>query len=249
MEHKRYPILDSLRGLILISMIAYHTLWDMVYIFDENWMWYKSDGARLWQQSICWSFILLSGFCWSFGRVKWKRGVIVFLAGAIITIVTLVAMPENVVLLGVLTLLGSCMLLMIPLEKLLKHVNAFVGLLVCMLLFLFTRKVHRGYLGFGQWRALTLPEEWYANLITTYVGFPAESFYSTDYFPLIPWLFLFIAGYFIYRIFQGNKWMKYLEGGKNVILEMLGKHSLVIYMIHQPLVYGILYFVYKILLV
>lgn len=249
MEHKRYPILDSFRGLILISMIAYHTVWDMVYIFGENWKWYRSDGAKLWQQSICWSFILLSGFCWSFGRVKWKRGVIVFLAGAIITIVTLVAMPENVVLLGVLTLLGSCILLMIPLEKILKHVNAFVGLLISFLLFLFTQKVHRGYIGLGQWKAVSLPKEWYANLITTYIGFPAEFFYSTDYFPLMPWLFLFMAGYFIYRIFQKNKWMKYLEGGKNPMLEMLGKHSLVIYMVHQPLVYGILFIAYKMLLV
>ncbi len=246
MERKRYPILDSLRGLVLISMVVYHTVWDMVHIFGENWKWYSSDGARLWQQSICWSFILLSGFCWSFGRVKWKRGVKVFLAGATISIVTLVAMPENVVLFGVLTLLGSCMLLMIPLEKLLKYVNAYAGLLVSMLLFLFTRKLHRGYLGFGQWKAVTLPEEWYANLMTTYIGFPAQSFYSTDYFPLIPWLFLFIAGYFIYRIFEENKWMKCLEGRKSMMLGTLGKHSLVIYMIHQPLVYGILFILYHI---
>lgn len=37
MVAKRYEILDFIRGLILISMIAYHAVWDMVYIFGEQW--------------------------------------------------------------------------------------------------------------------------------------------------------------------------------------------------------------------
>ena len=35
-EHRRYELLDSLRGLVLVSMILFHTCWDLVYIIDIN---------------------------------------------------------------------------------------------------------------------------------------------------------------------------------------------------------------------
>ena len=244
MENKRYPILDSLRGLILISMIAYHSVWDIVYIFGEKWSWYKSDLAYAWQQSICWSFILLSGFCWSFGKVKWKRGVTVFVAGLVISLVTMVAMPENRILFGVLTLLGSCMLLMIPLECILRHMKPMVGLVTTFVLFLLVRNVNEGYLGFGNIR-LALPQSWYANLLTAYLGFPTGAFRSADYFSMIPWLFLFVTGYFLYRVFYERKLLTYLNIGKNKVLERFGKHSLLLYMLHQPLVYGVLLLYYN----
>ena len=247
MDSKRYPILDSIRGLVLISMIVYHTVWDMVYIFGEKWSWYKSEGAHLWQQSICWAFILLSGFCWAFGRKKWKRGVIVFVAGMIISLVTSIFMPQNRVLFGVLTLLGSCMLLMIPLEKVLKHVHSVWGVCLSFVMFLFLRNINDGYLGFGDWQAVVLPESWYVNWFTAYWGFPARSFASTDYFSILPWIFLFITGYFLHRVFQEKQWLAHLSFGKNVFLEKLGKHSLVVYMLHQPLVYGALFLYYNVI--
>ena len=49
-------------------MIAYHACWDLVYLFHADWDWYRGTGAYIWQQSICWTFILLSGFCFSLGR-------------------------------------------------------------------------------------------------------------------------------------------------------------------------------------
>ena len=95
MKYIRYSLLDNLRGLTLISMIMYHTVWDMVYIFENDWDWFKGNQAYIWQQSICWCFILLSGFCWSFGRKKWKRGLTVFGAGALISLVTIIVMPDS----------------------------------------------------------------------------------------------------------------------------------------------------------
>ena len=246
MESKRYAILDSFRGLVLISMIAYHTVWDMVYIFGEKWGWYKSDLAYLWQQSICWSFILLSGFCWSFGKVKWKRGLTVFIAGLVISVVTMLVMPQNRILFGVLTLLGSCMLLMIPLERALKHVKPEIGLVISFVIFLFVRHINDGYLGFGEWKLVKLPEALYSNLFMTYLGFTEASFFSTDYFSLLPWCFLFITGYFLYQVFAERQLLQHLHKGKNQVLERLGKHSLVVYMLHQPLVYGVLNLVYMI---
>ena len=81
----RYALLDELRGLDLISMMCYHGLWDVVFLFGVQLPWYTGMPGHLWQQSICWVFILLSGFClpwditrtsavhWSLGPGHWSR--------------------------------------------------------------------------------------------------------------------------------------------------------------------------------
>lgn len=247
MNAKRYAMLDSLRGLILISMIVYHTVWDMVYIFGVRWDWYKSDMAYVWQQSICWGFIFLSGFCWSFGRKKWKRGLIIFLAGAIVSIVTLVVMPEERIVFGVLTCLGTLMLLMIPLDKLLCKCKPLVGMIISFLLFFITRNVNEGELGFEGLVIMELPEGLYHGWLATFLGFTEASFFSTDYFSVFPWLFLFITGYFLHGVFKEHDWFQYLEKGKCVLLENLGKNSLWIYMLHQPIAYGVLWVIFKVI--
>ena len=63
----RCALLDELRGLDLISMMLYHGMWDLVYLFGVRAPWYGSWQGELWQQSICWVFILLSGFCLPLG--------------------------------------------------------------------------------------------------------------------------------------------------------------------------------------
>lgn len=118
----RYALLDELRGLDLVSMMLYHACWDMMFLFGIWMDWYAGMPGRLWQQTICWVFILLSGFCAPFGRHMLRRGVTVFAAGALVTAVTLVFMPEGRVIFGVLTFLGTAMLLTGVLEPLLKKV-------------------------------------------------------------------------------------------------------------------------------
>lgn len=240
---KRYELFDSLRGLVLISMILYHGIWDLVYMFGKEWFWYYGTGAYIWQQSICQTFILLSGFCWSMGKQPLKRGIMVFGGGIIITFVTILFMPENRVVFGVLTLIGSCMLLMIPLHKILKNLPPVGGLVGSMVLFVVTRNVNDGYLGFEGLNIRALPENLYNGLAMTYLGFPHKEFYSTDYFSLIPWLFLFCAGYFLYHLLQREKyaflWEKIFTKGWPP-LSFLGKYSLIIYLLHQPVIYGLL---------
>ena len=171
----------------------------------------------------------------------------VFGAGAIISLVTLVFMPENRVLFGVLTLLGSSMLIMIPLEKVMRKVNPYIGLGGAFFLFLYAKDISFGHLGWREFGYITLPKEWYSSLFSAYLGLPADGFFSTDYFGIFPWLFLFVTGYFIYRIFEKNQWMDLLKVGNVKPLEVLGKNSLLVYMVHQPLVYGVLMMVYGIL--
>ena len=236
----RYHLLDSFRGFLMVNMIAYHGMWDLVYLFGAKADWYAGTPKYLWQQFICWSFILLSGFCWSMSRNHLRRGVLVFGGGVVITLVTCLLMPENRIVFGVLTCIGSCMLLMIPLEKLLRRMNAGAGVVVSIALFLLLRNVPAGTLGFEGLVIGSLPDGLYRNLLTTWLGFPHPGFFSTDYFSVIPWLFLFAAGYFLFRLSETKGLNARLFARGNVpVLNWIGRHSLLVYMAHQPALYGL----------
>lgn len=214
----RYALLDELRGLDLVSMMLYHACWDLVFLFDVNMRWYAGTPGRLWQQTICWVFILLSGFCAPFGRHMLRRGTVVFGAGAVVTLATLVFMPEGRVIFGVLTFLGTAMLLTGVLEPLLKKVMPAVGL--------------------GGWK-LMLPQSLYANYFTAFFGFYPDWFYSADYFGLLPWLFLFWVGYYLHKA-VGRRRMEPLRRSVCPALGWMGRHSLLLYLLHQPVIYGVL---------
>lgn len=243
MKKTRYEIIDSLRGLALVSMILYHGCWDLVFLFEKNWNWYRGTGAYIWQQSICWTFIFLSGFCWPMGRRPMRRGVIVFAGGAVVSLVTCLFMPESRVMFGILTMTGSCMLLMCLFDKVFVRIPALIGLVGGTVLFVLTRNINSGYLGFEGWNFLKLPNSLYQKGIMTFLGFPASGFFSTDYFSLFPWLFLFAAGYFLHRLLAGkNNGMLpgWCEIKGFLPLNFLGRHSLILYMLHQPVIYGAL---------
>ncbi len=258
---QRCRALDWIRGITLVSMILYHGAWDLVYLFGANWDWYRSKGAYVWQQSICWTFILLSGFCWALGGPdrdggpsgpfwrsaagrKLRRGLTVFAGGALITAATVWLMPQNRVVFGVLTLLGSCMILLLPLRGAICRIPPAAGMAASAVLFVLTRDVNRGFWGFEGWNLTALPESWYKNLFTTWLGFPEPGFFSTDYFSLIPWLFLFLTGVFFSLWMQKKGMPRCLFTVRIPALEWVGRHSLELYMVHQPVLYALLWAVF-----
>lgn len=239
----RYTTLDTLRGFTLVSMILYHGIWDLVYIFGIHMPWYESKAAYIWQQSICWTFILLSGFCWSLGRKKLNRGFWVLGGSVVISLVTALFMPDSRILFGVLSLIGTAMLILIPLDKGLKQVNPYIASGICFVIFFLTKQISGGSIRIGSYEILELPSKMYANLFTAYLGFPAPEFFSSDYFPIIPWIFLYMTGYFWYQIFDKRDWKQYLSGVNGKPFAWMGRHSLLIYMVHQPIVYGVVWMV------
>ena len=236
MAKVRYAGLDTLRGVTLVSMMAYHACWDLVYIFGMDWDWYGSFGAYLWQQSICWTFILLSGYCVQLGRHRLRRGLLAFGGGALVSAVTFFFMPEDLVFWGVLSLLGAAVLLTSPLDPLLRRIPPRAGLAGNFLLFLLLRDADRGALGFEGASLCRLPECLSRTHFTAILGFPPADFFSTDYFPLLPWLFLFLTGYYLYRLRPEREPLSL----RLPVVTALGRHSLVAYLLHQPVIYGLL---------
>lgn len=237
MTCQRYGALDFLRGLTLVSMVLYHAGWDFVHLFGMDWPWFRGSAAYLWQQSICWTFILLSGFCTALGRKNLRRGVQVLAAGLLVSAVTVLFVPEDAIVFGVLTLLGVCMLLAALGEPVLARISPWVGLPASLLLFVFTRNINDGFLGFGPWNLAALPQGLYRNLLTAFLGFPTVEFHSPDYFSLFPWGFLFFAGLFASRLCQEKGVLPHLCFRRAAPLQVLGRYSLPIYLLHQPVLY------------
>ena len=236
---RRYEVLDILRGFALLNMIIYHACWDLVYLFDVSLPWYHSTGAYIWQHCICHTFIVLSGFCACFGKNPIKRGLFVLACSAVVSVGA--SFAGTTICFGVLTLLGFGQLFYGLFNKVLNKIGSYIGAGISLLAFVLSRQVPN-----GTFAGMTLPSFLYANHFTALLGFPHNAFRSSDYFPLVPWLFLFAFGVFLRRIFAKHDLMRYLHTKHFSLLGLCGKYSLYLYMLHQPLTYGMLLILFSI---
>lgn len=126
-ENKRYYLLDSLRGISTVSMVAFHLCYDIFMMYGLNTSWYFYPMTAAWERSICVVFILLSGMCLNFSGNGIKRGVLLNLAGFAVTCVTVIAEPNQAVWFGVLNLIGCSMMIVSVLSDNLKKNKPPVG--------------------------------------------------------------------------------------------------------------------------
>lgn len=237
MKNGRYPQLDILRGFALVNMICYHALWDLVNLQGLDFPWYDGWPGFLWQQFICWSFILLAGFCQSFSRQPVRHGVMLLAAGALVSAVTKAVLPEDSIQWGVLTFLGSAALLFHWLRPWLERCPPQWGLLACVVLFGLTRQLEDGLVA----EYSVIPAALYqTGHLGNFLGFPAAEFASADYFPLLPWVFLYGAGWFVHAVWRSGEECELPKRGQLPALAWMGRHSLAIYLLHQPALYGAL---------
>lgn len=224
--------LDALRGVCILCVIVVHFLFDLSFFGGLDLTlpaWYvflQEYGGAI--------FVVLSGVCVTLGSKSVRRGLIVFACGMLITAVTYgmyrlgMSGADVVVKFGVLHLLGVCMLVYPAFKKLPPAALALLGLAIAI----------TGY----AIRGIIVPQRWLFPLGLTYEGFT-----SSDYFPLFPQLGYFLIGAAIGKTAYREK-KTLLPGSfqKTGIARFFcwcGRQSLFIYLLHQPIVYGLLEFV------
>ena len=242
---KRYYILDIIRGITLVSMIAYHFMFDLYAFGIISSKAFFSEPMQIWQQSICMTFIFLSGFCFHLGRKQWKRGLIILGFAAILSVGTFFAeiiAPGSFISFGILCFMASAIFITIPLDLLFKRVKYihWVGFFVCLIVFILVKNIGEGEIIFGM---VEMPKALYANYFTSYLGFPSVGFVSGDYFPISPWIFLYLTGYFAYGIFKQLNLLKIFTKFRIKPLEFIGRHTLIFYMAHQIVLYPIAFII------
>ncbi len=238
----RFWEIDCMRGLAVILMLAYHFLYDLDFFgladleLRSGTFYYMGRGAAF-------LFILISGTALSISHSReiengtsgkpvenfskyLRRGLRLFSMGLIITGITWIFFPEQYILFGILHFFGVSAVLAYPFLKYGKE-NLLFGLFFGIIGFYLKNRT------FG-----------FSSLL--WLGLTPEGFATLDYFPLFPWFGVFLTGIFLgnslYK--DGNRQFKIPEADKLLLQKPfsgIGKHSLSIYFIHQPLFLGLLF--------
>lgn len=236
MGKERYFLIDAIRGAAIVNMVIFHFLYDVFIVYHQNPTWYSQSLIHIWQQVICWIFILVSGFVWKFGeKANLQRGVFLNCCGVIISLITWFVIPSEAIWFGILNFIGCAVLVLIPLEKYLEKVNAIFGICISFFFFVQFKNVQWGFWGMGEIKLFQVPKWLYDIKVLTPFGFPFDGFASSDYFPILPWIFLYFVGYFCCQIFLKSKLLKIAAKRKIPVLTSIGQKSIWIYLLHQPI--------------
>lgn len=238
-EKKRYALLDELRGFMVLCMVVYHWLLSLYDIFSLETAGALFDFFTPVEPFFAGGFVLLSGLMCGFSRSNIRRGGLLCLIALGVTGVTVLSAPyvgQIQIYFGILHLLGVSMLFCGLLDPLLRRVNRWVGLLLNLLLFfLFYGLFDPGadLIGINT----LLPAAWKQNPWLFPIGITTPDFFSADYFPILPWIFMFLCGYYLYRFHLVERHEAIFYPRRIPALAFLGRHALIVYLVHQPLIY------------
>jgi uncharacterized membrane protein len=237
--YNRFWEIDALRGVAILLMVLFHFLYDL--------MFFNTLQIDLWSgpvfyigRSAAILFVFLVGvsltLSYSRGKVSGsqisfkkylKTGFHIFLWGMVFTLASWLLFPDKVIVFGILHFIGLAIILSYPLlgYRLPNLIGGF------MVLFL-GRSVED----------FTVNFPW-----LLWLGLTPAGFQTLDYFPLLPWFGVTMFGIFTGNTLYSGYRRKYelFDLSSNPLisaLELMGRKSLSIYIIHQPLLVFVLYF-------
>lgn len=232
MKNNRFWEIDFLRGIAILMMIVFHFAYDLNYLNIYNFD-IDSSNWTVFRVLIVSIFFLLVGISLTLSKSKdrnlthfVKRGIKIFFWGMIITFFTYLFIKEGYVRFGVLHFIGISIILAYPFLKF-KYLNLIFALPVII----FGFYISKFSFNFG----------W-----LLWLGFKPVGFYTVDYFPILPFFGAILLGIFLGKILykNGKRSFKIKDFSSNTIIksiDFMGAKSLLIYLIHQPLLLGILH--------
>jgi uncharacterized membrane protein len=225
--------IDALRGIAVVLMVSYHLIWDLAY-FDLIAVHVTALPWQVFARSIGTLFLLILGISLTLRAARaplltrWalRRGAVLFGLGMLITLATFLVIGESYVRFGILHALGSALVLALPFVRAPVWLSGLTALVL---------------IGIGAYlnvQAVAVP--W-----LIWLGLPQSGVWMVDYYPLLPW-----AGVALLGVTIGNT--LYPAGTRRFALpdrsgwllfgalQWLGRHALPIYLIHQPVLFGVL---------
>ncbi len=233
MVRERFWEIDALRGIAVVAMVLYHFSYDLAFfgLFDVGF--FRSGLGLNTGRLIGGSFIFLAGLSLTLSyrravafRVPgqslfWKylaRGLRIFSYGLVITFLTWVFVPEGMIVFGILHLIGVSIILAYPFLGL-RLPNLILGA-GCIIAGLYLRNS-------------SIDQPWLLWLGTR------PDFFMLDYWPILPWFGVMLLGVFAGNILYGSEGKRTARTIPPLAavrpLAFLGRHSLLIYLVHQPI--------------
>ena len=225
---KRILWIDVIRGISILAMVTFHFAFDLMYFgFAKSDLIYQPDW-RLFERMIAFSFLFIAGLSLSITHRSWinwksffRRYGVTAICAVLISIVTYILFNNDMIRFGILHAISVSGLVGLLLLKL----NSLSLFFLAVLLFLLN---------------LFIPQPLEGDYFWQWLIYTTETPNSLDYRPIIPWITPFILGMASYQLFK--KW-DLLEMNNTVthnelsILCWLGRNSLVIYLVHQPILF------------
>ncbi|MGN0558653.1 MAG: DUF1624 domain-containing protein [Acutalibacteraceae bacterium] len=237
----RIYTLDELRGLCVFCMVIYHALYTASFLFSIEYAVFLFRLFTPAEPFIAAAFIIISGISSQLSRNNFKRSLPILAAAAAVSLATYFVMPKSMIYFGILHFLGVSILIFSVAKKHIDKIPFAVAIVLFALLFFITYGVKDNVLGISSFGiALPHPSTDYFLIL----GFVSDSFSSADYFPLLPWFFAFLFGTTLGRLAREEKFPKFMYKKRSRILSYIGTHAFLIYILHQPVIYGLLYLIF-----
>ena len=221
MENRRIWEIDLLRAIAIILMVIFHTVFDLnefvgidINYLSGFWYWEGKSSALI--------FIFVAGISSGFSKNSAKRGIKVLVFAMVITLVTYIFFREQYIRFGILHLLGTCMIIF----PVLKRINS---------LLLFISAAVIAFVAAPLQNILTD-----TSLLLPF-GVMNRGFTTFDYYPLSPYLSVFILGVIAYKLFYYKKQSLFKFSYENKGISLISNNSLAIYLIHQPIIVAIIF--------
>ena len=219
---ERVQSVDALRGLCVILMVGHHFLYDLVVFLGAPMWLFANPLFTVLQPVFAGCFIMLAGVSSRFSRSNIKRGLRVLAAAVAISVVMhFMDMP---ILFGILHFLGFAMVFYGLTSKIWEKIPQklapflFALLVPSAVVFLNVVNVDSHYL----WM----------------FGFTYPGFASVDYYPILPWIFVFLFGAWLGEPIRERRLPKFVYDLNPPFLPVVGRHAFIIYLLHQPILYG-----------
>lgn len=236
----RVFLIDEVRGFAILCMVLYHAVFDLIILFQISFPFFFSGFMNTTRDVFAGLFIFISGAACRFSSNNLKRGAVCFGLGLLMTLATFLVVPGELIVFGILHMLGISMMLFSLLSPLLDKCRPVIAVPILAVLFLLTYQITSGTLSILGLFSVSLPDELYRTSFLFPFGFPSPEFRSADYFPLLPWLFVFLAGSFFGTRLKQRRCPAFFYRMHCRPLAILGRYTLYLYLLHQPIIYGIM---------
>lgn len=234
----RIDIIDAVRGFVIIMMILFHICYDTELVFGVDIPFFTGSFKNVILIIFPTWFFVISGICTAFSHNLLKRGVFLFLVGEVITLVTSIAVPDNLILFGAITSIGVSMILYYFCRKLVSKVPWVLLFTVCLIAFV----IFSDFAGARELNFIFVKVPLDLGSANQYLypfGIVYDGFHSSDYFPLVPYFFAFLSGTALSVPIAQKKLPQWFYTKKIPFLNKMGRYSLIIYIVHQPVILAV----------
>lgn len=232
----RLQKIDIARGIALLGMVIYHLSWDLGYFYYIPPDLSSRGSFSILARIIAFSFIFLSGFSLFIAhqnrlhyRSFFRRLGMILTASIVVSLTTYFIMPDNFIYFGILHQIALASVVGLLFLRLPIILNILIAIVIFVIPLFFK---------FGGFNHSAL---WWIGLSTN----PRPSF---DFVPFFPWFSAAILGLTTAHILKKFNLTHYLKNGLKPLwlsrfLQRIGRHSLIFYLIHQPILFGGLYLI------